>query len=218
MRFLRYNGLTLAFATLFVGTVIGQFFTGLRSYNNDNAEHSRPTVSAVEYCTTGHLWEALAENWESEFLQMSMYVVLCSFLYQKGSPESNDPDQPNDCEADPAEHKNDHKAPWPVRRGGWILRLYSNSLGLALGALFLVSFFVHAAGGHCLYNDEQKAHGQPAISVMQFMVTSQFWFESLQNWQSEFLSLALMILMGVYLRQRDSSQSKPVAAPHDQTE
>ena len=149
---------------------------------------------------------------------MSAYVLLTAYLFQKGSAESKDPDGDNHSDADPATAKNKKDAPWPVRRGGLVLKLYENSLFLALIVLFLISFLLHAAGGAKEYNADQQAHGSPiTVTTVGYLGTSRFWFESFQNWQSEFLSVAAIVLLSIWLRQKGSPESKPVAAPHSQT-
>src|SRR5215210_1502606 len=202
---------------LFALSIVGQSIVGEREFNEDQRAHSQPTVGYFGYLRTGHFVEAVFENWESEFLQMSAYVLLTVFLYQKGSAESKDPDQPNPADADPREHRDDPKAPWPVRQGGWALRLYEHSLTIALFLLFALSFFLHAAGGAREYSAEQLEHGEQAVSTLEYLGTSRFWFESFQNWQSEFLSVGAIVVLSIFLRQRGSPESKPVAAPHDET-
>ncbi len=217
-RVLRNNGLSLAMFGLFALSIVGQSIVGEHEFNDDQRAHSQPTVDFFGYLRTGHFVEAVFENWESEFLQMSAYVLLTVFLYQKGSAESKDPDdRPDPVDADPREHRGDPKAPWPVRQGGWVLRLYEHSLTIALFLLFVLSFFLHAAGGAREYSAEQLEHGEPAVSTLEYLGTSRFWFESFQNWQSEFLSVGAVVVLSVFLRQRGSPESKPVAAPHDKT-
>jgi hypothetical protein len=213
-RILRENGLTLVLLGLFLFTMVGQTLTGWREHNEDQREHGQSQDSLVEYFGTGHFWEATAENWESEFLQMAMFVILTVFLFQKGSPESKSMDEEEEVDANPADARDDPEAPWPVRKGGIVLWLYSHSLSIAFAILFLLSFAVHAWGGSREYNSEQLEHGQSQATVWQYMATSRFWFESFQNWQSEFLSLAAMVYLSVYLREKGSAESKPVATPH----
>ena len=67
------------------------------------------------------------------------------------------------------------------------------------------------------YNEEQTEHGEQAVSLLGFVGTSQFWFESFQNWQSEFLAVGTLAVLSIWLRQRGSPESKPVAAPHQET-
>ncbi len=156
------------------------------------------------------------ENWESEFLQMGMYVFLTVFLFQKGSSESKDPDKQESVDRRP--DANRPGAPGPVRRGGVALTLYQHSLTLTFLALFLLSFVLHAVGGTGEYNAEQAEHGQPEpVTVVQYMHASRFWFESFQNWQSEFLSIAAMVVLTIFLREQGSPESKPVDAAYMDT-
>ncbi len=160
--------------------------------------------------------EATFENWESEFLQMGMYVVLTAYLFQRGSSESKPVGEEAPQDADPRE-ANISNAPWPVRHGGFVLILDEHSLALLFFVLFALSTWLHAAGGAVEYSEEQVDHGAAPVSTMEYLGTSQFWFESFQNWQSEFLAVAVIVWASVYLRYRGSAESKPVAAPHRET-
>jgi hypothetical protein len=217
--FLRRNGLSLAVGSLFLVFMAAQAESGFRLYNADRADHGLGPVSRGAYLGSGHFIEATAENWESEFLQMMAYVLFTAFLFQRGSSESKDPDKTEEVDRDPrlARGKRLADAPWPVRRGGWALRIYEHSLSLAFLALFAISFALHAAGGGRAHNEERVLHGAPPIPWLEYVKSSQFWFESFQNWQSEFLSLVAMVVLSIYLRQRGSPESKPVDAPHSQT-
>jgi hypothetical protein len=216
-RFLRNNGLSLTITLLFLVSLAAQIATGLDQHNEAQSDHGRPAIGLVEYFGTGHFLEATAENWESEFLQMFVYVLLTVFLFQRGSAESKKLDEAEAVDRDPRRAQAKPGTPWPVVRGGWVLRLYENSLSLAFLLLFLISFVLHAVGGMRLYNEDQLAHGGSPITFSQYLGTSQFWFESFQNWQSEFLSVASIIVLSIFLRQRGSPESKPVDAPHSQT-
>jgi uncharacterized protein (DUF486 family) len=143
-------------------------------------------------------------------------VLLTAWLIQKGSPESKNPDG-EESDADPRAERDKPDVPGPVKRGGLVLTLYEYSLSIALFALFLFSFVLHALGGHAEYNQQQLEHGQAAVSLWGFVTSSAFWFQSMQNWQSEFLAVATLAILGIWLRQRGSPESKPVAAPHAQT-
>ena len=157
------------------------------------------------------------ENWESEFLQMGAYVLFTVFLFQRGSSESKSPDEEEAVDRDPRLESDKRQAPWPVRRGGWVLRLYEHSLGIAFAFLFLMSFTLHAVGGAEAYNEERSLHGAAPIGTLDYVVSSRFWFESFQNWQSEFLAIWSMVVLSIFLRQRGSPESKRVAAPHSET-
>jgi hypothetical protein len=217
-RFLRENGLSLVlFWLFFVTFIVGQSFSGLRQYNEDQEEHGGEQVQMGEYLRTGHFLESTMENWESEFLQMFLYILLTAYLYQKGSSESRKLDEENPQDRDPRKSRDNPDAPWPVRKGGFVLRLYENSLALAFLLLFFVSFWLHAVGGQREYNEEQLQHGQTTVTVLGYIGTSRFWFESLQNWQSEFLAIWCMVVFSIWLRQRRSPESKPVDSPHAET-
>jgi hypothetical protein len=143
--------------------------------------------------------------------------VLTVFLFQKGSSESKDPDKEEEVDRDPRKSRDDPEAPWPVRRGGIVLKLYEHSLLIAFTLLFLLSFALHATGGLEHYNSEQREHGQPTVTLTEYVTGSRFWFESFQNWQSEFLSVLAIVFLSIWLRERGSPESKPVDAPHDET-
>jgi uncharacterized protein (DUF486 family) len=215
-RVLRDNGLSITMFALFLVFLVAQSIAGFRANNSDNEEHGQPPESYGQYLTSGAFVEATFENWESEFLQLGAYVLLTALLIQKGSPESRNPDG-DETDADPRAHRDDPDAPGPVRRGGLALTFYEHSLSIALFALFVVSFVLHALGGHAEFNQEQLEHGQAAVSLWSFVTSSQFWFQSMQNWQSEFLAVGTLAVLGIFLRQRGSPESKPVAAPHAQT-
>ena len=218
-RFFRNNGLSLVlFGLFFFAFIFGQSLTGQRDANNEAEEHGQPTVTYVEYLGSNHFLEATMENWESEFLQMFFFIILTVFLYQKGSAESKDPEKKEEVDRDPAKARNKKNAPWPVRKGGWILKLYEHSLSLAFLLLFFGAFFLHAVGGAGEYNDDQRQHGRAErVTTFKYMTTARFWFESLQNWQSEFLAVGSMVVLTIFLREKGSKESKPVAAPHAET-
>jgi hypothetical protein len=213
----RERGLLLANLALFLVFFVGMAVTGWKSYDADQADHRQPTVSFVGYLHTGDFMEATFENWESEFLQMGSYVVLTAYLYQRGSSESKPMNGPAPQDEDPRTQPPSADQPWPVRHGGWALKLYERSLAIAFFAFFLASWLLHAVGGARAYSEEQVTHGSPPVSFDQYVVSSRFWFESLQNWQSEFLAVAAIVGLSVYLRQRGSAESKPVAEPHRST-
>ncbi len=171
----------------------------------------------LTYLTTAHFGEATFENWESEFLQMGAYIVLTVWLKQRGSGESKPVDGEHPTEDDPERHRDDPKAPFPVRRGGVWLGIYRNSLAMTFFTLFGASLVMHAITGAHEYSSEQEAHGEKPVSTAEYVTTSQFWFESLQNWQSEFLAVGSIVVLSIFLRQHGSPESKPVAQPTAQT-
>ena len=218
-RIFRENGLSLTLLAVFLALLVAQALAGQHELNAERIEHGNAPLALPEYLRTGHFVEATTENWESEFLQMAAYVLLTVVLFQKGSSESKKPDGKEEVDRDPrqARGKRLAEAPGPVRRGGWALRLYEYSLSIAFLLLFAASFVGHAIGGARALSDEQLAHGGPEVGVLDYIQGSQFWFESFQNWQSEFLAIAAMVLLSIHLRQRGSPESKPVDAPHSQT-
>jgi hypothetical protein len=219
--FLRNNGLSLAVAALFILSLVGHAFAGRLDYNADQQSHGGSAAAMGAYLQTGHFVESVFENWESEFLQMGLYVFLTAFLVQRGSAESKKPkdeqDGTEEMDEDPMKHRNDPDVPWPVRRGGWVLRVYQNSLSIAFLVLFLLSFVGHVLGGAAEYNAEQREHGEPTVTAMGYLATPTLWFESFQNWQSEFLSVIGIVVLSIWLRQKGSPESKPVHAPHSKT-
>ena len=213
----RDHGLLLANIALFLVFFGAMIFTGAAAYSEDQVAHGQAAVSVGEYLGTGTFLEATFENWESEFLQMGMYVVLTAYLFQKGSSESKPVGKAAPQDEDPRTAKKGPDTPWPVRRGGWVLKVYEHSLSGLFLLLFLGSIALHAVGGAEAYSEEQLSHGQPAVTVLEYLGTSQFWFESFQNWQSEFLAVAVIVGASVYLREIRSAESKPVAEPHSET-
>jgi len=217
MRALRNNGLSIVLTLLFLVTLAGQAYTGYRAENADRRDHGEPQLAFSEYLESPEMLEATMENWESEFFQMFVYVMLTVYLFQRGSVESKDPDKEQeevDREPDPKREG----APWPVKKGGFTLAIYKRSLSLAFVVLFSVSFLLHAVGGAAVFNAVNAEHGDPdRVTTLSYMKTSRFWFESLQNWQSEFLAVLAIVVLSIWLRQHGSPESKPVDAPHSET-
>jgi hypothetical protein len=216
-KLLRDNGLTLVLAALFLSFIAGQSVAGLAHFNEEERQHGRPGVGYLTYVTSASFAESVFENWESEFFQMALYVLLTGLLFQRGSAESKDPDKPEDVDEDPAGHASDPDAPWPVRAGGFVLKLYRYSLSIALAVLFLASFVFHWLSSAREACREQTLHGQACPTALEHLASPTFWFESFQNWQSEFLSIAVVVVLSIVLRQQGSPESKPVHAPHSAT-
>ena len=217
-RVLVENGLSLVMLLLFFAFAAGQVIAGHRAHSEELAEHGARATTLFQYLASGHFIEAFFENWESEFFQMGAFVLLTVKLRQKGSSEAKDPDEgPQAQDEDPRAHLHGPNTPWPVRRGGIWLVLYEHSLTIALFALFLFSFAMHAVGGRMNVNEEHLLHGKPPQSLFEYATSAQFWYESFQNWQSEFFSVFAIVVLSIFLRQRGSPQSKPVAAPHGET-
>lgn len=214
---IRDNGLTLVLLGVFIVSLGGQALTGWHSENQTRIEHHAAPIIFTAYLASGEFLSALFENWESEFLQMWAFVMLTAYLFQRGSPESKDPDKAAAQDRDPALDEKKQDAPWPVRAGGLVRVVYSHSLGLTLFVLFLASFGLHLVNSTRKAGDEAIAHGQAAPTIGAYALDPEFWFESFQNWQSEFLSTAVLIVLAIYLRERRSPESKPVGEPHRTT-
>lgn len=213
----RENALSLVTLALFLAAGLGQIAFGYMAHNQDLSELGQAPLPFADYLISGHFIEALFENWESEFLQMGLFVWLSAHLQQRGSAESKPLDEPFEGDEDPRQHQHDAGAPWPVRRGGWALWLYERSLAAAFLGLFVLSLMLHAIGGCMAENEHRAAQGLQSESLTQFVASSEFWFQSFQNWQSEFLAVFSIVTLTIFLRQRGSPQSKPVAAPHSAT-
>jgi hypothetical protein len=216
---LRNNSLSLTFGILFLVTVFGQSLAGLRAYNQEQREHDSPTVSYVRYLTSSDFGESVTENWQSEFLQFSLFIIATVWLVQRGSNESKKPEEAgveSDAQQLIGEHAQRNSPRW-AKVGGWRTSIYSNSLILVMTALFFGSWFAQSATGWTKYNDEQAEHSESPVSWGAYVTSSDFWEDTLQNWQSEFLAVGTMAVFTVYLRQRGSPESKPVGAPHDET-
>jgi hypothetical protein len=213
-RLLYENSLSLVVLAFILLTLLGQIYTGWQEYNDELQQMQRSTLSLGQYLGSGHFLEATFENWESEFLQMGLYVLLTVWFRQKGSSESKKIGEAEEVDREP---KPQPGAPWPVYAGGIWLTLYKNSLTIAFFSLFLLSFLLHALGGTEVYNLEQQENGKPLVTLMGYIGTSRFWFESFQNWQSEFVSILSIVVLSIFLRQKGSPESKPVDAPVSET-
>lgn len=213
--FFKNNGLAIIFLGLFIISIAGQFFTGFNEHNKQRKEDGQQPVSMGVYIRSGHFIQATFENWESEFLQMALFVLLTVSLRQKGSSESKKMDEPEEVDREPSPHRKD--APWPVHKGGMLLRLYKHSLSLVLVLLFVLSFVIHLSGSLKDENEQLALKGLPPENIGTYITESRFWFESFQNWQSEFLSVFAIVVLSIFLREKGSPQSKPVDAPHSET-
>lgn len=208
----RRNGLSIVLLALMAVFLVAQALTGWQVHNEELAQHGLPPLTFMSYLTTGHFSSATFENWESEFLQMGMYVLLTVRLRQAGSAESRP--------LNPVEEESRVEAgapPWPVRKGGLWKRLYGHSLAIAFFSLFFLSFTLHALGSWRAKSAENHMDGLAPPSFLDHLFSSDFWFESMQNWQSEFLAVLALVVLTIFLRQKDSPQSKAVEAPHSQT-
>lgn len=207
--FFRDNGLTIALAALFLFSLAGMLWSGFAAHSAELREHGLPTIGLFAYMKSGAFLSALFENWESEFLQMAVYVILTAMLFQRGSAESRDPDDPDRPEDDLPEKT---RRRYPVM--SW---LYTYSLGLVLAALFVVSFGLHWWASLAAANEEALRHGGELQTLASYLLDSQLWFESFQNWQSEFLSTAVLVVLSIFLRHKGSPESKPTGAANAET-
>ena len=207
--FLRDNGLSLVLIALFVPFFAGQTVFGWLNYNDDKDEHHQHQIGLGQYLGTGALGEAVFENWESEFLQMGLYVILTVFLFQRGSSESKDPDKKEEVDENGASRTGDPNVPLPVKKGG-SFSCFTTILYRSRSCLFFISFVGHAVCGAKAHNEEALEHGKNVLSVWQYLGTSQFWFESFQNWQSEFLAIFTIVVLSIWLREKGSPNRSPL--------
>jgi hypothetical protein len=216
---IRRNSLSLAFGVLFVGTLIGQAFVGLADFNEQQVAHLGAPISLWRYVRSSEFGVDVLENWQSEYLQFSLFIIGTVWLLQRGSPESKELDKAgleSDAEQKIGAHAGPDSPKW-TRGGGWRTRIYSNSLLLVMGAIWIASWLGQGITGRVVYNAERFDHQQAAVGFPQYLGTPDFWNRTLQNWQSEFLAVGSMAVLAIYLRQRGSPESKPVGAPHSAT-
>jgi hypothetical protein len=218
-RHARENGLGLFFGLLAVASVAGQAFAGWHDFNLDQLEHNNQPISLGRYVISSHFGAAVMENWQSEYLQFAMFALATIWLLQRGSPESKELDkQGRESEAEQKLGRHaDADSPRWAREEGLRRWLYSNSLLLVMGAIWLGTWFAQSVTSHTSYNAEQIDHHQSGVSYLTYLGSADFWERTLQNWQSEFLAVGSFAVLAVYLRQRGSPESKPVGAPHDAT-
>ena len=217
--FLRNNSLGLFFGFLFLGTVVAQSFAGWQSFNDEQVAQHLETIGWGEYVTSVDFAVAVAENWQSEFLQFLLYVLATVWFLQEGSPESKELDKPGG-ESDEDQMVGPYAKPESPRWaavGGWRTALYSNSLALTVGVIFLLSWLAQSITGWAAYNEQQLQDMQDTVTWASYLLNADFWERTLQNWQSEFLAVGSFAVLAIYLRQRGSAESKPVGASHTAT-
>lgn len=215
-RFAKDNALSLVLFGFFLATLFGLGLTGWSQENEELAAHQQAAISLTAYIRSGGFIEAVFENWESEFLQMGALVLLTVWLRQKGAPDSKKLQSKEKVDTS-SRYAIIRARGWKRRQKGMQEALFANSLSIALFGLFFIAFILHALGGVSAFNEEALQHGETTITVWQYVASSRFWYESFQNWQSEFLSVATLIVLSVFLRQRNSPESKPVGAPNSAT-
>ncbi|MFS0731940.1 DUF6766 family protein [Microbacterium sp. 1P10UB] len=215
-RFLRDNGLSVVFLAIFLAALVGQSFAGLAYTNEDLAQHGLPPVDYFAFVSSSDFLVDVAENWQSEFLQFFLFILATIWLIQRGSPESKIPGDAGlgtDEDQMVGEHARPDSPSW-ARAGGMRRWIYSNSLLMVMGAVFLLSWFAQSLAGTTVASDENAQHGLPPLTWLDYVMSADFWNRTLQNWQSEFLAVGAMVAFSIYLRQRGSSESKPVGLPH----
>jgi hypothetical protein len=218
-RFLRENSLGLVFGTLFLVVLVAQAFAGHADFNQQQLASGMEPVSLGRYLTSASFAADVAENWQSEYLQFFLYIILTVWLVQHGSPESKKPGEQglgSDEKQKVGAYATDESPSW-ARAGGLRRSLLSNSLGLVMGLLFVASWLTQSIAGAAAYNEEQLRDLQEPVTWAQYLTEPDFWNRTLQNWQSELLAVASMVILSIYLRQRGSPESKPVGSPHAAT-
>jgi hypothetical protein len=215
-RIIKDNGLTIVLLLLFLVSFIGQWLTGWHVENEELVRHGGHALPLSAYTCDPQFLSSVFENWESEFLQMSAFTVLTALLVQRGSSESNDPDAPP-RDDNLAKQAKKPGAPRVLRSGPVRRWLYAHSLGIVMFLLFIASFVMHWTQSARAATEEALRHHDKAPTIFGYLGDPQLWFESFQNWQSEFLSTAVLIVLTIFLRQKESPESKPVAAPNSQT-
>ncbi len=218
-RFLRQNSLSLFFLLIFLATLIGQAFVGHADFNHQQVAHQDATISLGRYLNSSAFWVDVMENWQSEYLQFTLFILGTVWLVQRGSTESVEVGEEGG-ESDEEQKLGEHttrESPREAKARGLRTLVYSNSLVLLMGAIFLASWFAQLVTGRIEYNEDQLDHHEAPLTLVQYAGSSDFWNRTMQNWQSEFLAVASMVLFSIYLRQRGSSQSKPVGEAHTTT-
>ena len=218
-RFVRDNSLSLFFGAIFLATLVGQAFVGQDAFNHSQVVHHGDPITIGRYVTSSNYWTDVLENWQSEYLQFTLYVVATVWLLQRGSPESKPLDRAgleSDEDQKIGPHADERSPRW-ARVGGLRTRLYSNSLLIVMGSIWLASWLGQSVTGRIAYNADQLDHLVAPVSWTTYITSSDFWDRTLQNWQSEFLAVGSMAVLSIYLRQRGSPESKPVGTPHDAT-
>ncbi|TCC44865.1 hypothetical protein E0H73_45095 [Kribbella pittospori] len=218
-RFVRSNSLGLGFGVIFLAALIGQAFAGLAEFNNQQIADGLATVTFGRYVTSADFAVDVTENWQSEYLQFLLYIVLTVWLVQRGSPESkklDDQGRETDKQQKVGAFVQADSPRW-AKPGGWRTRIYSSSLGLVMGAIFLACWSVQSIAGWSAFNEQQIRQLQDPLPWHSYLGSADFWSRSLQNWQSEFLAVGSMAVLSIYLRQRGSPESKPVGSSHHAT-
>jgi hypothetical protein len=218
-RFIRENSLSLFFLGLLLASLLGQSFAGQHEYNAEQVEHGTAAISWGRYAVSSGFWSAVMENWQSEFLQFSLFIAATIWLLQKGSNESK-PLEDAGLESDQQQRVGGYapqNAPRWARTRNWRTTIYSHSLLIAMTTIFFLTWVAHSITSWNVFNEDQRGHGEAAIGWLTYLRNPDFWEQTLENWQSEFLAVGTLAVFTIYLRQRGSPESKPVGAPHSET-
>jgi hypothetical protein len=218
-RFVRENSLSIVFGLLLIAALVGQAIAGHNLYNEEQLQHGGETISLGRYLTSSHFGQAVMENWQSEYLQFTLFLLLTVWLVQRGSPESKPLEEAGIESAEEQRigpHAEERSPRW-ARLGGWRTTIYANSLLIVMGTIFFGTWLAQSFTGWTEFNQQQSDHGDPRLSWIGYLGSSSFWESTLQNWQSEFLAVGSFVVFAIFLRQRGSPESKPVGASHDAT-
>jgi hypothetical protein len=218
-QFAKENGLSLFFGALFLLTLGGQSFAGQHNHNAVMVAHGGQQLSWWHYLASPDFGGAVMENWQSEFLQFSLFIAATVWLVQKGSNESKrleDAGRESDEKQKIGHHASEGGPSW-AKTDGLRTRLYENSLLIVMTLIFFGTWLGQSLNNWRVFNQEQEEHAASPVSWGRYLLDPDFWEKTLQNWQSEFLAIGSMAVFTVYLRQRGSPESKPVGAPHDET-
>jgi len=218
-RFLKHNGLSVVFLPMFLGALGGQAIAGHADFNEQQRFHGDPEISMGRYLTSSSFTVDVMENWQSEYLQFTTFILLTVWLLQRGSPESKELDKPG-RESDEDQKVGPHagaRSPRWAKVGGIRTTIFENSLLLVMGTFWIGTWVAQSISGVVQYNSDRLDHQLPTVSWLTYLGRPDFWNRTLQNWQSEFLAVGSMAILAVYLRQRGSPESKPVGAPHHST-
>ena len=218
-RFFKQNSLSIVFLVLFLAALTGQAIAGHADFNEQQLAHGDPTMTMGRYVLSSNFAVDVMENWQSEYLQFTLFILLTIWLLQRGSSESKELDKAgleSDAQQKVGAHAQQNSPRW-AKVGGIRRTIYENSLLIVMGSIWLGTWFAQSVAGHVQYNSDRLGHHLDPVTWLSYIGRPDFWSRTLQNWQSEFLAVGSMAILAVYLRQRGSPESKPVGAPHSST-
>jgi hypothetical protein len=218
-KFMKGSSLSLFFGAIFLAALVGQAVAGWHQFNSDQLATGLGQISLGAYLTSADFAVDVTENWQSEYLQFLLYVAATVWFVQEGSPESKslgDAGLESDEEQKVGRYADEDSPLW-ARVGGVRTKVFSWSLTLMMGLIFLTCWCVQSIGGWASNNEMRLQRVQDPLPWSKYLTDPDFWSRTLQNWQSEFLAVGSMAVLSIYLRQRGSPESKPVGAPHSAT-